>query len=138
MVDFLIQSITKSSKTGDPFLKDLTPELYYRTFKKIQILKTLKHPNTRLLIINRKEEVEEIKDLTKAESKIALAYLIFQGDLLYYTYTKLSLRRKNYFWKMLNASGIVKDNIIKTKTMTRTFFHLCQHKKLRIEHYPDI
>lgn len=138
MVDFLIQSITKSSKNGDDFLKKLCPDGYYKAYKQFQILAKLNDPKTRLLVVNMKQEIQEIKDLAKHENSIIFAFIIFREDVLYYAYTKRSLRRKKYFLNMLKQANLIKDNKLKVSSMTKAMVHWSRHIKINLEYLPSI
>ncbi len=131
MINFFINSWLKSYRTGNEHLK-LSNEKYYNENKKKEILLLL--DTARIFIITETEEVKEIKNFE--DDDVILSYIICNGDFLTYAYTKMSMRRNNYFSKLIDASGIIKDNKLKVRSMTRCFPYIAKARGLEIDYCP--
>ena len=137
MKDFIIKSWARSERSNDVMIRDLAPKDWFIKWKEIQISLFLAEPKTKIFVIDREEKAKEIKDI-HSNNEIILAYLIVLDDHILWCYTKKELRKKKYLKKLLNISGVIKNNKVKCRSMTKTFFYFCKHLNLKIEYLPLI
>ena len=135
MIDFIINSWIRSQISGDDFYKSYTDNDWFMKWKKIQLNLFLTDQKVKVFVINDKEEVEEVKDL-HSNKGIILAYLVVCDDHILYCYTKKLLRRKGYVLRLLKKAGVVTDNEIKCRAMTKSFIYFCKKNNFKIKYYP--